>query len=102
MPVLESEGRYYAAMSNEKLQKADKPQQDGLQSDQLRWTDLETRLAYAEQANDQLSQEIFDQQRESERLQLRVMRLEQRLRELSDQMPAATGGKLEDDIPPHY
>ncbi len=89
-------------MSNEKLQKADEPRLNERQPDELRWTDLETRLAYAEQANDQLSQEIFDQQRESERLQLRVMRLEQRMRELSEQMPAATGGKLEDDIPPHY
>ena len=67
-----------------------------------RLTEIETRLAYAEQANEQLSQEIFDQQRETERLQLRVRRLEQRLKELTEQMPAATSGKLEDEVPPHY
>lgn len=67
-----------------------------------RFIDLETRLAYAEQSNDQLSQEIFDQQRECERLQLRLRRLEQRMTELTEQVPGATSGKLEDDIPPHY
>jgi len=67
-----------------------------------RVTDLESRLIYAEQANDQLSHEIYEQQREAEKTQLRLRRLEQRFQEFTEQMPAGSSNSLEDEVPPHY
>lgn len=62
--------------------------------------DLETRLAYQEQALNELSDALAGQQGQIGRLERLAERLEQRLVALAETLPAA--GAADDERPPHY
>ena len=66
-----------------------------------RITELEVKLAFAEDMLDALNKTVYRQQEQIDRL-AREMR---ELRELREQIAAATPGEfrsLRDEIPPHY
>mgnify|MGYP000271217014 CR=1 FL=1 len=63
---------------------------------------LQTRLAYVEQSNEQLSSEVYEQQRQLEKVTLRLDRLEKRMTEMASSLPDDGAQSLEDNIPPHY
>ena len=60
---------------------------------------LETRIAFLESANQELSEVLYRQQREIEGLRLRLASLAERLRAASSGEEQRT---LEDERPPHY
>lgn len=63
-----------------------------------RVTELEIKLAFTEDAVEELNRTVFQQQRQ-------IDALVQELRALRQQMQAATPGEfrsLRDEIPPHY
>lgn len=68
--------------------------------DEQRMIDIETRLAYQEQALDELSTALADQQGQIGRLERLAERLELRLAALAESLPAA--GAATDERPPHY
>lgn len=59
---------------------------------------LESRLAYQDQALQELSQELFAQQRQIEQLQASCRELARRLTESSSGLADSVG----DERPPHY
>lgn len=60
---------------------------------------LELKLAYLERANTELSDVVYEQQRELERLRAQLQRLVERLEDLtSSGMPYTS----EEERPPHY
>jgi SlyX protein len=66
--------------------------------DAERMTELEVKLAFAEDMLDALNATVYRQQQQIERLQREV-------RELREQIAASTPGEfrsLRDEIPPHY
>ena len=63
-----------------------------------RLENIETKLAYQEQANQTLSDVIFKQQKQIDQLELICQSLIQRVKDLSESEPIA----LEDNPPPHY
>ena len=63
-----------------------------------RIADLESRLAFQDDALQALNDEVVRQQRDIERLQLLVSALSQRQDELQTQI----GSEDEDEVPPHY
>lgn len=66
---------------------------------QDRLTNLEIKLAHAEQSIIELSDEIFRQQQHIEQLMRQVLELNERI-QTSDS--AVGSGKAEDEKPPHY
>ena len=64
-----------------------------------RLDDLEARLAHQDQANIELSDEVYRQQRQIANLELRLRDLSDRVKEIDLTRPAADGT---DEIPPHY
>lgn len=64
-----------------------------------RMDDLETRLAFQDDAMNTMSEELIQQQRIVERLQAQVAALIKRQEELSSQVGQ---GGIEDAPPPHY
>lgn len=62
---------------------------------------LETKLAYAESAHEQLSDELIVQQKTLDRVLLRLEKLEQQMRDLSDNAGGQAPGPA-DEVPPHY
>ena len=65
---------------------------------EVRIADLESRLAFQDDTIQSLNDELVQQQRVIERLQLQVMALSQRQQELQGQF----GIEQEDVPPPHY
>lgn len=63
-----------------------------------RLTELETRLAFAEDMLDTLNETIVGQQRQIDLLQQQLRLLHQRMQD----GPPADTGNLRDEIPPHY
>lgn len=68
---------------------------------ELRITELETRLAFQDDALQQLSDELLAQNRLIERLQRQVEALATRQRELAGQV-GTLGGSEDEPPPPHY
>ncbi len=64
-----------------------------------RLDELETRLSFQDHTVYQLNEALTDQQRQIERLQVRIDTLMQRLEAVSAALPAQTA---EAEIPPHY
>jgi uncharacterized coiled-coil protein SlyX len=60
---------------------------------------IETRLAFLERANGELSDVVFRQQQEIQSLRVRVAALSHRLAAAESADPLRT---LEDERPPHY
>lgn len=60
---------------------------------------LETKLAYLERANQELSDVVFDQQKALDELARRVARLVDRVQALE---AAGPGEPVGDERPPHY
>jgi len=63
-----------------------------------RFNELESRLSFADDLLDQLSQTVFRQQQQIDKLQ-------RQLAELREQAPAESGAgfrSLRDELPPHY
>ena len=60
---------------------------------------LETKLAFLERANNELSDVVYRQHREIEALRARVESLAGRVSSMQSLEPAPT---LEDERPPHY
>jgi uncharacterized coiled-coil protein SlyX len=60
---------------------------------------IETRIAFLEQANSELSDEVLRQQREIEALRTQLLRLAERV-----QAAQSEGGEsaVQDERPPHY
>lgn len=65
-----------------------------------RLIDLETRLAYQDDALRSLSDTIARQQRQIDQLESLVLQLLDRVRSLAD--PGVFKGTAADEIPPHY
>ena len=64
---------------------------------------LELRLAWLEHANQQMSEEIYRQQREIEGLRLRVGNLQNRLEAaLAEAADEGASPDRQDERPPHY
>lgn len=61
--------------------------------------DLETRIAFLEDAQQQLSDVIARQEKELQHLRARVEDLEEQLRQA---VPSLTGGSGDEPPPPHY
>lgn len=68
-------------------------------ADAERLEQLETKIAYLEQANQELSDAVFAQQKAMDRLQERLARLTDRLEALAE--PAGQHSP-EEEKPPHY
>ena len=64
-----------------------------------RLMDLETRIAHQDQSIHELSEEIFQQQKQIALLEDRCRRLLERLESIA---AAETAGGPGDEIPPHY
>ncbi|WP_219905154.1 SlyX family protein [Pseudothauera lacus] len=64
-----------------------------------RLVELESKLAFAEDLLDTLNMTVFRQQREIDRLQQHLARLQEQLRNAS---APAQPLSLRDEIPPHY
>lgn len=64
-----------------------------------RLVELETRLAFQEDAIHHLNQTVADQRRQIEELEQRVEQLKQRLRSVS---PSPLEGDQPEPPPPHY
>ena len=62
-----------------------------------RLTDVETRLAFLEDAQQQLSDLVYEQQLELKRMEAYARRLLERIETLSD-----GAGEAEEPPPPHY
>lgn len=60
---------------------------------------IETKIAYLERANAELSDVVYQQQREIEALKLRLTELAGRFSAAQEQPPVFTP---EDEKPPHY
>lgn len=72
-----------------------------MQSDNLeKMTDLETRLAFQEDLIESLSQQIAEQQRDINTLQIQLHHLNGKFKTLSDEMEAQS--QMDDKPPPHY
>ncbi len=65
---------------------------------EARLSELEAKLAFAEDLLEALNRRVYEQQRQLDELQDEVKALRKQLRE---QSPAAPGNPRE-DIPPHY
>jgi SlyX protein len=63
-----------------------------------RLTDIEVKLAHQEHALDEVSQVLIDQQAQLSRLEQVCRSLTERLRSISEGVPAGE----RDDEPPHY
>lgn len=68
-------------------------------ADAERLEQLETKIAYLEQANQELSDAVFAQQKAMDRLQERLGRLADRIEALAEPSGEYSA---EDDKPPHY
>jgi SlyX protein len=66
---------------------------------QARLTELETKLAFAEDLLETLNQTVIRQQAQIDLLQQQLRLLHERLQ---DALPVDDAGTLRDDIPPHY
>ena len=64
-----------------------------------RLVDIETRIAFNEDAINQLNDVILMQQKRIEQLEELCKRLREQLQQA---MPASDGGKPADEKPPHY
>lgn len=74
-----------------------------LQAEWAAWrVDLESRLTYQEQAISDLSDTIYQQQRELDKLNTLVRHLSEQLRSLNDGAGAVAEAHLDDQPPPHY
>ena len=60
--------------------------------------ELETRLAYQEDTMQQLSDQIYQQQQQIDRLEKLVIQLLDQTREIM----ASSSGEVSDERPPHY
>lgn len=65
-----------------------------------RFIQLETKLAYQEDAAHQLSDVVARQQQQIDALETALQILIDRVQNLSD--PSASKGSLMDEVPPHY
>ena len=66
---------------------------------QARLTELETKLAFAEDLLETLNQTVIRQQAQIDLLQQQLRLLHQRLQ---DALPVEDAGSLRDEVPPHY
>ena len=64
--------------------------------------ELESRLAYQEQALNELSDTLYQQQKELEKLHTMVKHLSEQLRSLNDGGGAVAESHLDNQPPPHY
>ena len=67
-----------------------------------RFIDLETKLAYQEDAAQQLSDVVARQQQQIETLETALRALIERVNNLSTQQQGGSKGSLADEVPPHY
>ncbi|MES2683633.1 MAG: SlyX family protein [Pseudomonadota bacterium] len=67
-----------------------------------RFIDLETKLAYQEDATQQLSDVVARQQQQIETLETALRALIERVNNLSTQQEGSSKGSLADEVPPHY
>ena len=71
------------------------------ESDTGRLDELESRLAFQDDLNENLNGVVVRQDRELVRLERRVRELESRLKEFAE-LAAAPGAAAGHEIPPHY
>ena len=64
--------------------------------------ELETRVAFQDQAIESLNRALADQQQQLLRQQRLIDAMAQRLRELASQADAGVGDAPQDERPPHY
>lgn len=67
-----------------------------------RFIDLETKLAYQEDAAHQLSDVVARQQQQIDALETALRALIERVNSLSTQQEGAEKNSLADEVPPHY
>lgn len=67
-----------------------------------RFIDLETKLAYQEDASQQLSDVVARQQQQIDALETALRALIERVNNLSTQQEGADKNSLADEVPPHY
>jgi SlyX protein len=66
----------------------------------IRLTELETKLAFAEDLLETLNQTVIKQQAQIDALQQQLRLLNQRLQDVS--IASTRSPSLDDEIPPHY
>lgn len=66
---------------------------------ETRLEELETKIAFLEQAAADLSTVLFKRDRDLENLRMRVKQLEDQLAQLHPEMPE---GRVDEERPPHY
>ena len=67
-----------------------------------RFIDLETKLAYQEDATQQLSDVVARQQQQIETLETALRALIERVNNLGTQQEGGSKASLADEVPPHY
>lgn len=67
-----------------------------------RFIDLETKLAYQEDASQQLSDVVARQQQQIDALETALRALIERVNSLSTQQEGAAKNSPADEVPPHY
>ena len=63
---------------------------------------LQTSMAFQEQALEEFNTVLTSQQQQIDRLQLEIRLLKEKLSELEDRLASAQPGATQHEVPPHY